>query len=206
MLRHSKDEGTLLRILRKLHVRLFHASAEEMWRHLQLGGVDGALKRLCHTVEDTCRICRPWKRPGPRNISTNKRVEDFNEQVEFDLMFWDREIIVHLIDVSIRWSECGIAADRATKTILEQIKLAWIARWSPPRCLISDGEGAIDNRESRTYFERIGTQLKIRPPGGIGASTVERHNELFRNALHKIKDQTEAEGIEITPQGDGRRG
>ena len=38
------------------------------------------------------------------------------------------------------------------------------------------------------------------PLGGIGAATVERHNELARQAFHRIDAQLTSEGIVFTPE------
>ena len=40
----------------------------------------------------------------------------------------------------------------------------------------------------------------MKPTGGIGAGTVERHHELIRHALHKIEDQCALEGVPISKQ------
>ena len=51
------------------------------------------------------------------------------------------------------------------------------------------------------YGQRsIGTQLVIRPTEGIGAATVERHNEILRQSLHRIEEQFTVEGIVFTPE------
>ena len=67
----------------------------------------------------------------------------------------------------------------------------------PPKCLVSDGEGAINSHEARLAFERCGCELKIKPTGGIGASTVERHHGIARDTLHQVRGQTNRVGIAI---------
>ena len=43
--------------------------------------------------------------------------------------------------------------------------------------------------------EKKGTQIKLKPLGNIGASTVERHHELLRDHLHKIDAAVKEEGL-----------
>ena len=163
-------------------------------------GLPGRIKDLCRKVCDTCRNCRPWKRPGPANVVSTTQHTSFNEAVEFDLLFWKDAIVLHLIDCAIRWSECCLIPNRCTATILEAIDKEWCSRWTPPKCIVSDGETGINCHEGRLWAERKQIELKIKPTGGIGAGTVERHHELIRQALHKIEDQCALEGIPLSKQ------
>ena len=96
--------------------------------------------------------------------------------------------------------EAGIIESKETKPVFRALKSHWVARWSPPNAFVSDGEGALNSHEARVWAERIGTQFVIRPTGGIGAATVERHNELLRQAFHRIDAQLTSEGIVFIPE------
>ena len=141
-----------------------------------------------------------WRRPANRNISTSSLSEHFNDKVEVDLLFWKRHIVLHMCDVLTRWGEAGKIESRETTCVLRGLRQHWTARWAPPNCFISDGEGALDSHEARVWAEKIGTQLVIRPTGGIGAATVERHNEILRQSLHRIEEQFTTEGIAFVPE------
>ena len=138
-------------------------------------------------VVDTCKICRPWTRPGHRATSNTRVCNAFNGQIEVDLLFWDKRILLHIIDCCIRWTACKIIPDKQTSTILDAIDEYWIAYHQSPVAIVSDHEGALDSDSARLWADRRGTQIKLKPPGSIGASTVERHHEILRTHLHKIK-------------------
>ena len=53
----------------------------------------------------------------------------------------------------------------------------------------------MDSDAARCWADRKGTNIKLKPPGNIGASTVERHHELLRDHLHKIDGAVKEEGL-----------
>ena len=105
-----------------------------------------------------------------------------------------------MCDILTRWGEAGKIESRETTSVLRGLRQHWTARWAPPNCFISDGEGALDSHEARVWAEKIGTQLVIRPTGGIGAATVERHNEILRQSLHRLEETFTTEGIAFVPE------
>ena len=108
--------------------------------------------------------------------------------------FWKNKILIHMIDCCIRWTVCKIIPDKKTETILDAIEEHWFSQHEPPAILISDHEGALDSDAARFWADRKGTKIKLKPPGNIGASTVERHHELLRDHLHKIDGTVKEEG------------
>ena len=48
----------------------------------------------------------------------------------------------------------------------------WFAIDQAPQALISDEEGALNSDFARYWADKHGLQLKLKPPGNIGASTV----------------------------------
>ena len=42
---------------------------------------------LLQSIVDTCRVCRQWTRPGPRNINSVSLHTKFNDAVQVDLVF-----------------------------------------------------------------------------------------------------------------------
>eukprot|EP00959_Pyramimonas_sp_CCMP1952_P052880 1105928-Pyramimonas_sp.AAC.1 len=65
---------------------------------------------MAHDIVDTCRACRMWQRPAPKNMPTMRLSLTFNEYVQVDLLFVGELIVVHLIDECLRFSGGGVAA------------------------------------------------------------------------------------------------
>ena len=73
--------------LRKLHVRWWHASELTMRRFLERVGVADKVLDMLPDVVHSCPVCREWARPGPANVSSTELADNFNQQVECDLLF-----------------------------------------------------------------------------------------------------------------------
>ena len=64
----TDNEPLLRRVLRKLHLRWWHASEAVMQRFLHRAGVPEKVLRLIPAVTRTCAVCREWAQPGPSNL------------------------------------------------------------------------------------------------------------------------------------------
>ena len=64
--------------LRKLHIRWWHASAQQMQRILGRAGVPKACLDLIPSITHTCEVCQAWQRPGHANIATANLPDQFN--------------------------------------------------------------------------------------------------------------------------------
>ena len=102
MLRQG-TEAQRVRETKKLHLRWWHASATKMEELLRRVGVDEARLKFIKPIVDTCRECRAWLTPKPRTIPSMRVSIRFNQHVEIDLMFYKKEVILHLNDRGTRW-------------------------------------------------------------------------------------------------------
>ena len=94
-----------------------------------------------------------WARPGPRNKLIVRISTRFNEAVQFDLLFYDTWVIIHLIDECIRWSVAEQIDDREEDTLIEAITLQWIRPFGPPQVLIMDGERGLTTDKALTWLD-----------------------------------------------------
>ena len=63
-------------------------------------------------IVDTCRICRAWNRPTPKSITTTRLSTQFNDIVQWDILFYKRIMLSHLLDEAIRWAAGSILKDK----------------------------------------------------------------------------------------------
>ena len=101
-----------------------------------------------------------------------------------------------MICVCIRFSVALLLDDKETPTILNAITHMWFRLWGPPKRIVGDQEGALNSDAARAWATRWQVELKFRPRKSH-AHTVERHNELLRNQLHRVEGQFQREGINV---------
>ena len=188
----SDNVGHQNKALRRLHLRWFHASTSRMTGLLKAAGVSNAvLQRIAATV-DSCKICRMWKAPGRRTMTSSSLAEKFNEVVQVDLLFVEEFVVMHLIDESIRWTATALIADKQAATIIKAITNSWLKIFGPMQTLVSDQEGGLASEESAVWAERWKISLRLKAKGQH-AVVVERHHSILRDALHKMLAQSRSE-------------
>ena len=94
----TNRSGAIRLTLRKLHVRWWHASESTMKKFLERVGVSQQVLDLIPETVHTCKVCRTWAKPGPDSACAVDIPDQFNAQVECDLMFYEKTIIFHMLD------------------------------------------------------------------------------------------------------------
>jgi hypothetical protein len=170
-LRHP-DKQIRTRVLQRLHVRWYHAQIAQMTQTLRAAGVPAQAIGEVKDVVNACVVCRDWHRPGTHNVATFKISLAFNEEVEFDLMFYQslveprrgRLVIVHLVDCCIRWDVATVIANKEEDTILAAITMFWIAIFGPMGTLTLDEETGMRGRRAADWADAHNIQLRFKAP------------------------------------------
>ena len=66
----TRADLTIRSVLRKLHLRWWHATEPKVQTILQAAGIDGARLELIKLIVDTCREGRAWQKQGNEIISS----------------------------------------------------------------------------------------------------------------------------------------
>ena len=167
-----------------------------MERILRAAGLPNSVLAKIPSIVDTCRVCRMWTRPSPHATTTTRLTTEFNQVMQYDLVFIDSKIVLHMICVTIKWSVTEEIPDRLTETVLNAITLRWFAVFGPPAVIEGDQEGALGSAEAAVWAGRWGTSRKLRPKEAH-AWTIERHNELLRQHWHLVSSQLKDEGLKV---------
>ena len=101
---HSTNDRVVRRTLRRLHIRFWHAASAKLIEILRVAGAPQEALKLVKEIVDTCRICRMWARPSPKSLTTVRLAHDFNQVVQWDILFHRKIMISHLLDEAIRWT------------------------------------------------------------------------------------------------------
>ena len=188
------------RLLRKLHIRWWHASAERMRRLLSAANVPKSILDLIVEVTDTCKVCRHWSRPSPDARPSCRMVIGFNIEIEGDLMFYRHKgaqrIILVLVCRGVRWTASMIVSDKQTTTLLNALDQCWIAIFGPPQVLLFDGETGLDDDESTAFCQLRGITKRTAAPRQH-TRIVDRKIAVLRDSLHKLTSQLDEEGLEV---------
>ena len=194
-----QNEAGRRRLIRKLHLRWWHAAAAPMKRILKHAGMPDSVLNLVDEIVDTCSVCRTWKPPMHASIATASLPLAFNDQVEIDLLFYKKLIILHMVCRCTRWHAGRQVANKTMEALIPAIDECWCCHHGSMKELILDGEGALaKDWDSRDYFSRKSIKVTIRAPGQH-ARFIERRGALLRESLHKIETQLQDENIHDIP-------
>jgi hypothetical protein len=192
----SLREGVGRRTLRKLYIRWFHCSAKRMTTLLSAAGVSKEVLMLVPSIIDTCDICRNWQRVGPRTVTSTRVPDTFNLEVQIDLLFYKTNVVLHCVDACTRWTAVEILPDREPASILDGFAKCWIRIFGCPVTILCDQEGGVISDLAAEWFERRGINVVFRAREQH-CGLVERHNQILRNQLHLLDDQSNSEGLAV---------
>ena len=192
-LRNGTD-GVRRKILRRLHVRWWHASFTKMCNILQQAGISKDIQKLCKDIVGTCKICRKWTKVENKPMAKTRMSTSFNECIQVDVMFWKGHYVLHTIDECTRYSMLSFMKDKTTKSLCQALNQSWFRTFSPPQVILVDQEGGLASDSAGVFLERHGVSRKPKPTD-LHASIVERHHQVVRDMLHKIEGQCEKEKL-----------
>ena len=193
---HSDNDGVIRRTLRRLHARFWHASTVRLTELLRKAGApDKALKLVAEIVE-TCRTCRMWTRPSARSMTRVSLAQDFNQMVQWDILFYKDVMLSHMMDEATRWCSFVELRTKEASDILDCILMQWVSTFGPMKILITDSESALTSDEAAQFADRHSIQLKP-VPKYAHADMIERHHEITRQLCHNVDDKCERQGLGI---------
>ena len=170
-----------------------------MRRFLERVGVNDKTLELIPEICQTCKVCREWAKPGPSNACSVDLPDEFNKQVELDLLFVHSHIIFHMMDRTTRWHAATVIPDKTAETLMKAIDTQWVGIHGPPKELILDGESGIAiSHDTNAYLQRKGIKPHIRGKEQH-ARYIERRGALLRDTIHRVEAQLEEEGIRDMP-------
>ena len=193
----SSHQPTVLKTLRKIHLRLWHAGVSNMQSILRNAGIAQHTLDLIPDVIATCKECRMWA-ARPRDTQTAVEIPmEFNEIVETDLLFFREHVIQHFVDRASRWHASIVSTSRSEDQLLENIAVAWTSIFGPMKTLVTDPESGLNTPSAIGRLKRTGTILKIKGKDQH-ARYVERRGAVLRHSLHVAQTQADREGLNIT--------
>ena len=115
---HSTNEAVVKRTLRRLHIRFWHAATARLVEILRLAGAPRSALVLVKDIVDTCRICRSWRRPSAKSMTTCRMATDFNRMVQWGILFHRKVMLSHLLDEAVRLTVASAMAGKTPVSII----------------------------------------------------------------------------------------
>ena len=154
--------------------------------------MDKGLEDLLDRLDDSCSICKKYRRPKPRPVVGFPMAKTFNETVDMDLKershspkIW----FLHLVDHATRYSaSCVIYTKRKEETI-KKIFQIWISIFGSAKKFLVDNGGEFNNDEFRSLCENVNTRICTKAAESPWSNgIVERHNATLGFSVQKIMD------------------
>ena len=194
---HFGSPAQRRRLLRKLHLRWWHAGTTTMLKILRAAGSPKEVLELIPSIVDTCRICRTWARPTD-SIASGRLVTAFNHEVEADIVFvryrGEQKQFLHLVDRAVKWCATCEILEKTTEVLLDAIDTAWVSIFGPMKVLTVDGELGLDNESSTWYFQVRGIEKRTTAVNQH-PRIADRRVQILRGSIHKIMTQLNQDGI-----------
>ena len=193
---HRLNDSIAKKALQRLHIRWWHASIEQLTNVLKAAGAPPRAVNMIPAVVGACQVCRTWKRPSNRSILTSSLSTQFNEDVQFDLFFYEsllepdkgRRPVCHLIDTCLRWSSTMIARSKNEDDLTNAIGQCWANVFGPRQRLTLFEETGMRGRVAQDWAVQSLVTSAFKAPLQK-AWPIDRHNELQRSALHRPEAQ-----------------
>ena len=196
---HFGSPAQRRRLIRKLHLRWWHAGTTTMLKLLRAAGSPKEVLELIPSIVDSCRICRTWAKPA-NSIASGRLVTSFNQEVEADIVYvrhqGEQKHFLHLVDRAVKWCATCEIPDRSTEALLDAIDTTWVSIFGPMKILIVDGEPGLDNESSTWYFQVRGIEKRTAAVNQH-PRIADRRVQILRGSIHKITTQLAHDGISM---------
>ena len=193
---HSTNDTVVRRTLRRLHIIFWHAASAKLIEILRLAGAPHSALKLVKEIVDTCRICRMWARPTPKSLTSVRLATDFNQVVQWDILFHRKLMVSQLLDEAIRWTAGSVLKGKSAEYLIAAIMTHWVRHFGSMKVSVADGEKGLASEEVAQFLDRALIQLKTKAPGEH-AQMVERHHEPLRRLLLRVEAQLHSEGPSV---------
>ena len=193
------------RLLLGLHERFWHSSASDLQSLLSKSGMPSGVLKLVPEVVAGCAICKKYSRLKSRPVVKANHPATFGEEVQTDYFQLWNEWFMIFVDVATRYKVVVKVAGRDLPTALHALLHNWLRFFGPMRKLVSDQESCLMSHEAAAELERLNIH---REPAGTtrgkaqGQHTttglVEKHTDLVKIQMLKIKAEAERAGIDVS--------
>ncbi|CAL1138133.1 unnamed protein product [Cladocopium goreaui] len=194
-------------LLLGLHERLWHTPIADFESLLRRAGQPTEVINLARESVLSCPICRKYIRLPNRPQLRSRCITHFNVVIQIDLFKFDDLWHMIMVDEATRFKLCDVIEGQDAEHLLNCLLRNWIHMFGPPGKVTMDQQMSLMSHETGAEFERLGME---RCPKGTtagqgaeqhtGTGLVERHIQLLKLSMYKLKAELSRQGLVHEPQ------
>jgi hypothetical protein len=99
---------------------MYHPSVEKLFNLIQRARPEHATKEAREHLASIQQECDTCQRLGPRPLRFQVSIPDeiiFNRELALDLMYLDGQAVLHIVDLSTRFSSAVFLQDQSTESV-----------------------------------------------------------------------------------------
>ena len=195
------------RLLLGMHERLWHSPISDFTNLLRRSGQPTEVIQLAREAVLSCAICRKYIRLPNRPQLRARGANSFNQVIQIDLFKFDERWHLIMIDEATRFKLCDVVEGQESEQLLHCLLRNWTYMFGPPEKVTMDQQMSLMGHETGAEFERLGME---RNPKGTtagqgaeqhtGTGMVERHVQLLKLTMYKLRAELSRQGIVFEPE------
>jgi len=178
----DKEPSLVQRIHSKTHL---HPKTVEILLK-RAGKWDDEASEELKKVVSGCRTCLKSGEPRTmKKFSLSKFQREFNECIEMDIMYWGKQMALHIVDTATGYSELVCINKRKLEVVLRKLDNCWFLRHGCPEEVRGDQE--FDKKILQKWMSDRGARFTPLPARRHNkAGSVERKNRVVKDVLEKL--------------------
>lgn len=176
------------RIVDKVHKHVcVHSTYSDMRTLLQRNKLwnDQAQNYLSQIVSE-CPDCKASSTPPPnRRVSLASLNREFNDVLCLDHMFLDKTTVLHMMDVSTRFSVGTVVDSTSMENVIYHLENLWFSQFWPPNSIHVDG--AFQNEIMKLFLSRYDVEMRPVPPRRHSKNPIEPRYCIIRSIFLRLK-------------------
>ena len=200
------DRTRALKLLVGLHERLWHTPAMDFMNLLRRAGMPVEVVNLASEAVQGCVVCRKFVRLPNRLQVRAGGSTYFGETVQLDIFHWEGNNFLLIIDEATRFKTCTLAESQESEWLMALLFKSWIQYFGPPSRVVLDQQSSLMGYETGGEFERLnisrcprGTTQGHGANQHTGTGIVERHIQLIKLTMWKLRAELERQGLSPDP-------
>ena len=200
------DRTRALKLLVGLHERLWHTPVMDFMNLLRRAGMPVEVVNLASEAVQGCVVCRKFVRLPNRPQVRAGGSTYFGETVQIDIFHWEGNNFLLIIDEATRYKTCILTESQEAEWLMSMLFKSWIQYFGPPSKVVLDQQSSLMGYETGGEFERLnisrcprGTTQGHGANQHTGTGIVERHTQLIKLTMWKLRAELERQGLSPEP-------